>query len=645
MKIRRHYFTLRGLFPGSGEGQPIETTLTELAEGLDCTHRNVVFLLGRMGQEGWLEWTPRRGRGNRSKLVFLAASDALRLDEAKELSERGDLKAALQLLQQSGTSMLEPFQDWLTGQFGFRTELRDMKRSDTLRFPLPGAIESLDPAGIHYFGESHLVNQLYDSLLRMDARGETPLPHLAHAWESNAERTVWTFYLRKGVQFHHGREMTAKDVVYSLERLGRLAPDGLYSWVYNGIAGMDVLDDTTVTIKLKERNEAFLPFLSTNRASIVPRDVCRGEGERFGRQDAGGSVIGTGPFRLLPSSLGIWSLEAFPHYFQGRAFLDLVEVWTLPEAEGWAHAQTNEAASGASFGVADGAAGEANGGANRKAAFGNADAAGGERGGDRKGISANHAEQRQYEVMHNVRMGDHAGKEWQQVRQSGTTCKFLTVVDSKEGPLSKPETRKKLNAAINRSKLLQLLSGDVIEAAESFWVDAASEQTVSPLEAETCDKSELPDIIQLKLATIPQYTRDALLIKELLEESGIMLDIETIPASQFKGNARLGADLLLFSIMLDEHRELRLIDLFASMGEHMLPDNRLATERFLARIREEKDASLRKAMFIALERELAERGILMLLYRKHLKTAFHPSVRGIALESLSWVRFRDLWFR
>ncbi|MHA7966433.1 ABC transporter substrate-binding protein [Paenibacillus sp. CAU 1782] len=642
MKIRRHYLVLRGMFPGVGEGQPIETTLTELAEALDCTHRNVVFVLGRMRGEGWLQWTPRRGRGNRSQLVFVIPADALRLEEAKELAQRSDLKSALQLLQPGGTALLEPFQDWLTGQFGFHSEMQNTRRMDTLRFPLPGTIQSLDPARIHYFGESHLVNQLFDSLLRMDAKGETPLPHLAHAWESNKDRTEWILYLRKGVQFHHGRVMTASDVIYSLKRLGRMAPAGLYSWVYNGIQHMEKADDTTVVIKLKERNEAFLSFLTTNRASIVPRDICEAEGERFGHQESGGSVIGTGPFRLLPSEHGIWSLEAFSNYFLGRAFLDRVEVWAMPGSEAREmdpFGASSDSGEPSRIKTSTDLMGKIAETSEQKTSV--------EESNQQEASTSPGQERRQYQVMHNVRMSDHAAGEWQQVRQSGTTCKYLTVNESKDGPLSSIEARQALNALIDRKQLLALLSGDVIEAASSFWGESDSLEESNENNDEYWKKRSkaLFGTTPLKLVTIPQYGSDARLLRRLLASQGIALDIETIPAAQFKGTARMSADLLLFSIMLDEHRELRLVDLFTSMGQHMLSESRLATEGMVSSILKEEDSSVRREKFIELEKWLTARGNLMFLYRKHLKTAFHPSVRGIALESLSWVRFRDLWFR
>lgn len=593
MKIRKHYLTLRRAFPDTYEEQPIETTLEELALHLDCTHRNMVLLLKRMQQEQWLQWLPKKGRGNRSTLIFNARKEDILLEEAKELVAKQDLYSALELLQaaEHASSLREQFQDWLSGQFGFRSEVQGQRRTDILRFPLTQTIHALDPAAIHYSGESHLVNQIFDGLVRMDAKGEQILPHLAHDWDVDASRTLWTFYLRKGVQFHHGREMQASDVKYSLERLQHLAPRGLYSWAYADIINITTPDETTVCIQLSERNELFLGFLTTNRASIVPADVCEAAG---GLMDK--TPIGTGPFRLTGHEQGIWILEAFPAYFQGRGFLDRVEVWTLPEKE-----QTEL------------------------------------------------SDQRQpFQVMHNVRISDMDAQRWQQVRQSGMTTKFITVNELKDGPLMNPLMREALYLALDRGYLLEQLSGDVIEASDSFF-QLSHEGTEIDFPTQ---HNELKQALSsagyrgeiLKLATIPQYEQDALLLQKMYAISGIALEIMLIPAEEFKGQLRMTADLLLFAVMLDEHRELRLYDLYKSMQQHAVPEVHALLDDSLLHLRSESDAKRRMALLEQLETQLKQRHSLLFLYRKHLKTAYHPSIRGISLDSLGWVRFRDIWF-
>ncbi len=148
----------------------------------------------------------------------------------------------------------------------------------------------------------------------------------------------------------------------------------------------------------------------------------------------------------------------------------------------------------------------------------------------------------------------------------------------------------------------------------------------------------------LKLATIPQYEQDALLLQKMYAMSGITLEILLIPAEEFKGELRMTADLLLFAVMLDEHRELRLYDMYKSMRQHAAPDVQTMLDDSLRQLRSESDPKRRMALLEQLESQLKQRHSLLFLYRKHLKTAYHPSIRGISLDSLGWVRFRDIWF-
>ncbi|MBC8078734.1 MAG: ABC transporter substrate-binding protein, partial [Gorillibacterium sp.] len=203
-----------------------------------------------------------------------------------------------------------------------------------------------------------------------------------------------------------------------------------------------------------------------------------------------------------------------------------------------------------------------------------------------------------------------------------------------------------VDQALDREFLLEQLSGDVIEGGQSFW----PEREESPKEA--THSADSVDILRasgytgepLVLATIPQYENDALLVQRTLALSGVPVNIRLIPTEQFQGMERMSADLLLFAIMLDEQRELRLIDLFTSIAQHASPDLREMLQSSVGRILAEPDATRRAELFVEIERMLKAGHSLLFLYRKNLKTAFHPSVRGISLDSLGWVRFRDIWF-
>src|SRR5262249_45282064 len=62
-----------------------------------------------------------------------------------------------------------------------------------------------------------VVSQIFDGLVQFDALLK-PMPAIAELWEASEDGRTWTFHLRQGVRFHHGREVTAHDFVYSFSR-------------------------------------------------------------------------------------------------------------------------------------------------------------------------------------------------------------------------------------------------------------------------------------------------------------------------------------------------------------------------------------------------------------------------------------------
>jgi SgrR family transcriptional regulator len=158
--------------------------------------------------------------------------------------------------------------------------------------------------------------------------------------------------------------------------------------------------------------------------------------------------------------------------------------------------------------------------------------------------------------------------------------------------------------------------------------------------AESCFRGEV-----IILCTIPQYEADALLLQNACNAAGIDLQIRLLPLEQFQGEQRMQADIILFAIMLDNDTELRLIDLYKSMEQHVGQAVQLQMEHYLQAIIHEIDPSARTAKFIALERMLKDLHAIHFLYRKQLKTVYHPSVKGISMDSLGWVEFKNIWFR
>ncbi|MCR8636704.1 ABC transporter substrate-binding protein [Paenibacillus radicis (ex Xue et al. 2023)] len=592
MKLASHYIRLREKLPHVGERQEYELMLDDMAAILDCTHRNVAMILNKMDKQGWLQWLPKRGRGNKSTVVFLTPAEDVILLLAKELVERKDLRGALEQMNVSSIpeTLKENFHRWLNGYFGYSSELRDSKRFDTLRFPLTQPILTLDPAFTNFSAESHLVNQLFDSLVRYNRLTQTVEPHLAHAWEADATRKSWTFYLRKGVLFHHGKELSAEDIRFTLERLKQSSARSLYRWVYKQIEQIDISDPLTLTVHLSEPNELFTQFMSTNRASIIPIDAYTQGGEEAFAQ----APVGTGPFKLTYHDTSMCVLDAFPAYFQGRAHLDRVELWHVPDMQEQDRFRTLES----------------------------------------------------FQIIHNYRMPGEAESAWQQVQQQGSTCKFITVNLRKQGPLKDPAVREAICGAIEQRKMLELLDGDAVYAADSFIRHTAVQPPVlEPARLRERIKQSGYAGERLILCTIPHYERDALLVQTMLREAGVAVEVILLPMEEFKGDRRLEADLLLFSFMLDNDIELRLIDLFKSMQHHLEPSCKSAVEQFIAAALREPHRDGRAGLLQSIERRLGDEHVLRYLYFKRLKTTYHASVKGISMDSLDWVQFKNIWFK
>ena len=132
-----------------------------------------------------------------------------------------------------------------------------------LFFPMPKNPATLNPLLVHNVELSNLLTLIYEHPIHIDANGKATA-QLAETWEADITSTVWTFKLRRGVQWQNGYgQFTAQDVIYTIEQIKNYTPEESRFAVYNHlIESYIATDNYTITITMSEPSNAAIYFMT-----------------------------------------------------------------------------------------------------------------------------------------------------------------------------------------------------------------------------------------------------------------------------------------------------------------------------------------------------------------------------------------------
>ncbi|MDQ7829443.1 MAG: ABC transporter substrate-binding protein [Armatimonadota bacterium] len=166
-------------------------------------------------------------------------------------------------------------------------------RGGTLRVALSGELPTLDWQFTTSFTAGYVAAHIFEGLFTVDSRLRTR-PMLAERWTVSSDRRTYTITLRRGVLFHHGREMTSADAAASLTRWGRISTVGRL--VFNSVQEVQAPDPSTVVVRFTEPYSLLVEALGWphQAAVIYPREVIEEAGTGPIRR-----FIGTGPYRFV----------------------------------------------------------------------------------------------------------------------------------------------------------------------------------------------------------------------------------------------------------------------------------------------------------------------------------------------------------
>ncbi|RVP12302.1 ABC transporter substrate-binding protein [Sinorhizobium meliloti] len=189
----------------------------------------------------------------------------------------------------------------------------DLKQGGEMTVTYKDDVSTLDPAIGYDWQNWSMIKSLFDGLMDY-VPGTTELrPDLAESYEISEDGKIFTFKLRKGVKFHNGRELTAQDVKYSIERVVNPAtqsPGAGFFATIKGVeeasagkggelSGITVQDPHTIRFELTRPDATFLHVMALNFAHVVPKEEVEKHGADFGK-----NPVGSGAFKLAEWTLG-----------------------------------------------------------------------------------------------------------------------------------------------------------------------------------------------------------------------------------------------------------------------------------------------------------------------------------------------------
>src|SRR5215468_5875296 len=192
--------------------------------------------------------------------------------------------------------------------------------------------EVWDPHLAGSIGALAAVGPVYNQVVEFNSVNPKEITgDLAKSWDVTDQGGTYTFHLHDNVKWWDGKDLTAEDVAFSLQRMiepGKPRPRTGVLRPY--IKSVQVLDRHTVQVTLHYPSAAFLQFLAVEYMKILPKHVL----------DAGvdinawENIVGSGPFKIKAARRGdAVTLERNPTYFkQGRPYVDGLTILAISDA-------------------------------------------------------------------------------------------------------------------------------------------------------------------------------------------------------------------------------------------------------------------------------------------------------------------------
>jgi peptide/nickel transport system substrate-binding protein len=420
---------------------------------------------------------------------------------------------------------------------------------------------------------------IQEALVKVDRHGKL-VPWLAERWHTSDNRN-YTFFLKKGVRFHNGRELKAADVKYVFERAMNPETKHPYLRDYDALGDIIVKDDYTVTFALKSVNANFLHNLARQGSVIYPRETV---------ETMKSAPVGTGPFRFEDWVRGdriVLSRNA-DYHVKGLPKLERVTFRFITDP--------NAVLAALKAGDVD------------ASLF---------------GLGPEHVQDVQKDARFQVIVGD-------------TTNDVILAMNNSRKPYSDVRVRRAITYGINKSDVLKgamfglgKILGTNVDPLNPYYVDMAKAMPYDPARAKKLlAEAGYPNGFETVLKVAPQYyytVRSGEVIAENLKRIGVTVKIEQIEWGQWLSRVFRESD---FDLTIIGHAEAWDIKNYANPKYYFRYDSAKFRELF-AKSEVTLDDTARRELFVQMQKLMVEDAPVVWLFMHPRLAVAKKGVQGL----------------
>ena len=206
------------------------------------------------------------------------------------------------------------------------SEVQKPVSGGTLRLAIATDVDNPDP---HRLGvvNTGTLSGVYDRVAFLDIKTRQPQPMLAESWDWAADAKSLRLNLKKGVQFHSGRELTSDDIKDNIVRM-KDPKSGVPQLLYmaNWFSSIETPDKSTVILKSEQPRPAVWDMFEYMNITDL---------KTLNTPDGAKKSLGTGAFQFVEwVPKDHWSFKKNPSYWQfGQPYLDAVVFTFTPDPQ------------------------------------------------------------------------------------------------------------------------------------------------------------------------------------------------------------------------------------------------------------------------------------------------------------------------